>query len=396
MGTPADDEVQDVLAMSDEDFLNLSGPAAGETPQPTGAEEVTEPASDDAPADTALPVENTEPPETEEEEPGKPESEEDDPENLAQLDEGKEEGDKSKPEAGSEPGKEKAASTEGKETEAKPVDYKQFHDEIMKPFKANGKMIELRTPEEAIQLMKMGANYTRKMQDLQPHRKVLLMLENNGLLDEGKLSYLIDLDKKDPTAIAKLVKEAKIDPMDIDVNADTAYREGNHLVSDEEASFRNALDEISSSDSGKATLHVINSTWDQASKELLWKQPGVMSLINVQRETGIYDRIVTEIERRKTLGQLPQQQSFLQSYKEVGDALVASGAFADIVQQEQAPTAKPAPVATRTVAPKPQVKNGEKVSAAAPTRSSPRPVKPLINPLAMSDDDFLKDFQGRL
>lgn len=61
--------------------------------------------------------------------------------------------------------------------------------------------IELRDSSEAVQLMQKGANYTRKMQDIAPHRKVLLMLENNGLLDEGKLSYLIDLEKKNLTPL---------------------------------------------------------------------------------------------------------------------------------------------------------------------------------------------------
>ena len=51
--------------------------------------------------------------------------------------------------------------------------------------------------------MQMGAGYGRKLQDMQPHLKTLRMLEKNNLLDEGKLSYLIDLDQKNPDAIKK-------------------------------------------------------------------------------------------------------------------------------------------------------------------------------------------------
>ena len=97
-------------------------------------------------------------------------------------------------------------------TESEKTDYEAFYKEVMTPFKANGKLIELRNPAEAVQLMQMGANYTRKMQAIQQHRKVLTMLENNGLLDEGKLSFLIDIEKKNPDAIQKLVKESGIDP----------------------------------------------------------------------------------------------------------------------------------------------------------------------------------------
>ena len=102
----------------------------------------------------------------------------------------------------------------------KAVDYKAAYEKIMTPFKANGKLISLESPDEAVRLMQMGANYTKKLQALQPQLRMLRMLENNGLLDEQKLSYLIDLDKKNPSAITKLVKESGIDPIDIDIEKD--------------------------------------------------------------------------------------------------------------------------------------------------------------------------------
>src|SRR5690606_26772936 len=200
-------------------------------------------------------------------------------------------------------------------------DYKAFYERIMAPLKANGKTIDLRNPEEAIQLMQMGANYTRKMQAIAPHRKVLLMLENNGLLDEGKLSFLIDIEKKNPEAIKKLIKDAGIDPREIDLEDPDAkpYLVGNHRVTDEEASFRAVLDDLGSNPEGKATLQAIQAQWDQASKEVLWKQPEVMTLIHQQRENGIYDRISAEMERRRTLGMIPPNVPFLPAYKAIGD-----------------------------------------------------------------------------
>ena len=197
-----------------------------------------------------------------------------------------------------------------------------FYNSIMTPFKANGKMIELKSPAEAISLMQMGANYTRKLQDIQPHRKMLMMLENNGLLDEGKLSFLIDLDKKDPEAIKKLVKDSGIDPLDIDLDKVT-YRPGDHSVTNDEATFRSTMDDLIKSDpKGQATVSVIYETWDDASKEVLWKQPELMTAIHEQRENGIYDAITAEVDRLTTLGQIPPNTSFLQSYKAVGDYMV--------------------------------------------------------------------------
>jgi hypothetical protein len=277
------------------------------------------------------------------------------------------------------------------------VNYETFYKQVMAPFKANGKTIELRTPEEAISLMQMGANYTRKMQDIQPHRKTLLMLENNGLLDPDRLSLLIDVEKGNPEAIKKLLKDKGVDPMSIDTSEDSTYLGGNHKVSDEEANFRNALDELSSNPDGKATLQTVNSTWDQASKEVLWKEPQILSVIHQQRENGVYDRITAEVNRRQALGQVPVGTPFLQAYKAVGDAMQAEGKFNDIVAQS--PGSAPAaaqPVVTRVVAPKPAVANGDLASAAAATRSTPRKVEKAVNPLSMSDDDFLKQMANRV
>jgi hypothetical protein len=289
------------------------------------------------------------------------------------------------------------AKSQAKTGESAAPDYEGFYKRIMTPFKANGKMVELRTPEEAVQLMQMGANYTRKMQDLVPHRKALLMLENNGLLDEGKLSYLIDLDKKNPEAIKKLVKEAGIDPMEIDTTSEPAYRAGNHRVTDEEAAFRVALDDMKSNQPGLDTLQVINTDWDQASKELLWKSPEVMAIIQQQRESGIYDRITTEMNRQKTLGQITPTTPFLQAYKAIGDQLVAQNAFADLVPKPGSSTAAtPAVVATTVRAPKAAVANNEKARAASSTRTSAQTQTDSINPLAMSDDEFLKRMKNRI
>ena len=266
------------------------------------------------------------------------------------------------------------------------VDYKAGYEQLMAPFKANGKTMQVKSVEEAIQLMQMGANYTRKMQELQPHRKTLLMLENNGLLDEGKLSFLIDLDKKNPEAIKKLLQDANINPLDVDMDKESTYQEGNHKVSDEEAQFRLVLDELNSNPVGRETLQTINSTWDQASKEVLWKQPEVMNTIHQQRENGIYARITAEIDRRRTLGQIQVGVPFLEAYRVVGDELHRSGAFNDLFK----PKASVTPVATRAAMPKPTGMD-PKVEAAAVHRGSPsKTPSPFEAMQKASDDEFLK------
>lgn len=402
-----------VLGMADEDFAKLNGPPVAEAiGEAAGAGKTDEEeASSQNESDVAGEPTGSEQ-QVSNEEGG-------DPEEGATATNVDESGDKSKEgdnlpqdkslEAGkpaeqgtkNEEAKPPVAGSEVQGEQAAPVDYEASYKKLMAPLKANGKTIEIKSPEEAVQLMQMGANYTRKMQALAPHRKILLMLENNGLLDEGKLSYLIDLDKKDPNAIKKLVKESGIDPLDIDTSQDPSYQQGNHTVGDEEVSFRTTLDELSSNSDGVETLRVINTQWDQASKEILWKQPDIMELIHEQRGNGIYDRITTELERQKLLGAVPSHVPFLQAYKKIGDDLAAAGAFADISAKSPTNTTPPVtvPVATRKAAPKPAVANNDKATAASSTRTTSRKADTAVNPLALADDDFMKQvaaFQGRV
>ncbi len=265
--------------------------------------------------------------------------------------------------------------------EAQPIDYEAFYKEVMSPFKANGKEISLRNTQEAITLMQQGANYTRKMQDIAPYRKVLKMLESNDLLDENKISYLIDVDKKNPEAIKKLLVDGNIDPFEIDMTVEPKYQEGGHKISDADFRFQTALDELSSTEAGENTLRVLNS-WDNASINALYSDPSGISAIHDQIQSGVYDRIKDEIERAKVIGSIPSDMPFLEAYQTVGNAMLA--------QQQRQPIATGAsPAAYNT-------QTDSRVRSASIPRQSPRTQHKLVNPLELSDEDFLKQFEGRL
>lgn len=324
-----------------------------------------------------------------------------------------------KSDEGSNDGTEGAGEKEPKEDEAKAKAAEGDKDKdkkdegadtgftVPKSFKANGKEIELRSPEEALKLMQMGANFTRKMQELAPHRKVLMMLQDNKI-DESRLSFLIDLENKNPEAIKKLIKDAGIDLNEIDLETESNYVAGNNLVGDDEVGFRTVADDLASDPAGKQTIMVINTTWDDVSKEVLWKQPQLMQVMHEQRQSGIYAQITAEIDRQRALGVIPAATPFLEAYKTVGEQIVAEmrkqseadeGKQNDGVNAEGKPAVakpEPTPVATRTATLKSDVANSDKVAAASPSRSSNATgTKTVINPLNMADDEFLKQMEGR-
>lgn len=302
---------------------------------------------------------------------------------------------------------EKAAEEAAKTGEL--PDYEAFYKQVIGPIKGGKKLIEIKTPEEAIKLMQMGAGFGRKMQEIQPHLKTLRFMEANGLLnvDQADLAYLVDLKNKNPDAIKKLIKESGIDPLDINNDEPVNYRTNIPEVTDQEVNFREALSDLASQEGGLETISVVEKTWDKESHEALMREPGLLSVIQAQRDTGIYDRITTEMERQKALGNIPHTTPFLQAYQQVGNHLRDTNGFADLVEKarqaepEAKPEAKPAPVAqpqiidTKVIAPKPSVSNNDKAKAAATTRNSPKTAAPLVNPLAMSDEEFEKQFGTR-
>ena len=411
----------DILAMTDEEFEKLSGPPELDTSEETASagdpeeeELVDEEASEgDENSSERDPQENTQTDsgdsdeESGEEDPPASDTDEDSEGDSAsgsrnvfkgegedpaeQNPKGSEEEEESDTTAQPDKeGKDKDKSSE-KENSEDPK-YKAFYERVMAPFKANGKLIKLESAEEVIQLMQMGANYTKKMQALQSSKKFLMMLEANGLLNEEKLSFLIDLDKRDPEAIKKLLKDASIDPLELDIS-EVNYKGGNHTVSDQEAALATALDDLQSRPGGKETIQSVNG-WDPASKKALWENPDLLNIIHEHRENGIYELITTEMERLKMVGQIAPTAPFLAAYKSVGDALAAKGAFQHLAQP--APNSAQQPVAGRTPVAKRPAKTpatkapDKRVRAAAPPRSVNRSVKEITNFLAMSDEEFEK------
>lgn len=271
--------------------------------------------------------------------------------------------------------------------------YKAAYEQLMVPFKANGKEFKPESPEEVIRLAQQGANYVKKMTALKPNLRMMRMLENNGLLDEEKINFLIDLTSGNQEAVKKFLKDQSVDPMDIDIDEESKYQPGNHKVTDQELTFSDTLQDVMSTEGGPRTVQIIQNQWDDRSKEAVYQDPSILSLINEQRRNGIYDRIAVEMDRRKTLGILTDSTPFLEAYRNIGDELHQAGR---LIPQEQARTA-PAqstqprqPVASRpghsrTVS----APNAAAARAASPARTSPKQPRPEFDPLSMTDEEIM-------
>lgn len=278
--------------------------------------------------------------------------------------------------------------------ESKDVDFKAFHEKITGPFKANGKTMQVDNVEDAVRLMQMGANYNRKMAAMKPGLKVLKMLEKSELLDESKLNFLIDLNEGNPDAIKQLLRDSKIDPMDLNLEESADYTAANRSVNDNEIELDTVIESIRDTDAYTRTIEVVTNQWDGASKQIVAETPQLLTVINNHVDSGIYDLISTEVDKERMLGRL-EGISDIEAYRQIGDALKERGDFDHLGENpSNSSNAAPAPKPTAKVD---DEKRRQRRQAARPSKpAAPTSNSPDFNPLALSDEKFMEQYDPRL
>lgn len=214
----------------------------------------------------------------------------------------------------SEESEEEKDSLESTDETDKEVDYKAFYETMTKPFKANGRDVQITNADDAIRLMQQGANYSKRMEELKPKRALIKALEDNGLADKEKLGFLIDLAKKDTKAIAKLIKESEIDLYDIDTEQADSYQPNYQIT--EPTAFEDVMNELVSNDPSFIDTLTLMGNWDTTSKDAMYNQPEMLREIARQKANGSFDKIVAIVENERMLGRMTDIP-FLQAYAQV-------------------------------------------------------------------------------
>jgi hypothetical protein len=359
------------LAMSDDDFINKPVQAAA----PESSEDTTDTTEDD-------------------------DQDQDEPDGDATQTEEEEEEDTQDPvETGEESELEEEEQAESESLEQAALDFEAEYKKILAPFQANGKAMQVDNVDDAIKLMQMGANYNKKMAAMKPGLKVLRMLEKAELLDEGKLNFLIDLNKRNPEAIKQLLKDGNIDPDALELDQDSEYKPSDNAVDDNEIELDAVIDDISHTTAYSRTIDIVGSLWDKESKQIVATQPQLLKVINAQVANGVYDLISTEVDRERMFGRLTDV-SDIEAYRQIGDKMQSQGAFNHLAPKdpalvkatEAAPVTKPDATADALEAEKRRAKR----KAAGPTKPAAQTRTEDFNPLAMSDEEFMKQHDPRL
>ena len=376
------------LEMSDEELMNLDPSTLDQFDEPQPAEATGGEAPEVAEAGEAVEEEDQESDEVPEQPAASSEEEQEEEVVDAPAQDVKPEGKQ-----------EEEVTPEAEVASGKEVDYKAEYEKLLKPFKANGRDIQVGSVDDAVALMQMGANYNKKMAALKPNMKLMKMLENHDLLSEDKLNYLIDLSRKDAGAINKLIKESGIDPLTLDTEKADGYTPKSYKVDEREIELDMVLEQIQHSQAYPKTLEVVSKQWDPASRQTVANSPQLLKIINDHVDRGIYDVISAEVERERIFGRL-NGMSDIEAYRQVGDSIQARGGFDHLVQKRtdhgQQAAARPV-----VVQPKPKMAENDKLremrkaaSTSQPAASSGKSVSDF-NPLSLSDEEFSKLVQPK-
>lgn len=256
---------------------------------------------------------------------------------------------------------------------------KKFYEEITSEFKANGRMMSITNPSDIKALMQQGINYSKRMAELKPSMGILRTLEQHGLMDNDKISYLIDLHNKDPKAIAKLVKDSGIEAYDLE-NEDTEdYVPVNKVQ--EETKFQAVVNELKTSPKFNELLNTIATSWDTESMQFIVSNPNVLRVFEKQLDSGDFDKIMKTVEYERLCGRL-QDVSMIEAYSTVENQLNVGTAPSKPAEK------KPAFTAPR---PKPVTKsNNSKKRKVASPNANPNEQVSSFDPLTASDEEIMR------
>jgi len=284
--------------------------------------------------------------------------------------------------------KKDSTDTKGDTPETTEFDYESAYKRVSEPFKANGTDMQVKDPEDIVRLMQMGANYQKKMAQLKPNLKIIKMLENNDLLSEDKLHNLIDLSKKDPKAIAKLVKESDVDPLDIDKDVPSDYQPTDYTISDKEYNLDEVLDDIKHTDTFNRTINVLTKEWDADSKSTISDYPEIIRIVNSHMSSGVFDKVNTVLQRDKALGKMPGI-SDVDAYRQIVEFMHKNG---ELYQSDDKKTSN---VSSKTDE-KAEADRNKKRKAVAPVKQTTTKKAPTDEDfLGLSDEEFMKKYAVR-
>ena len=255
------------------------------------------------------------------------------------------------------------------------LDYKAMYEDMMGPVKVGGKEFKVKSVDDAKKLLGMGFSFSENMQGVKPLRAVGKTLESagiivNGVVDEVALTRLIDIQNGDKNALAQLMQEKEIDPLDVETE-DISYTPTATMATEQSLAIEDVERELISRGSVDSVITQLD-TLDDKSKEFFNESPQNLLALDDDIKSGVFDQVMQTVRYEKSLGRL--------------SGVSDMEAYIQMVTTQQ-----PAQQMTPEVKAEPKASSSRKKAAGlskrAPVKKQTQPKHDLVN---MSDEDFEK------
>nr|DAS77098.1 MAG TPA: hypothetical protein [Caudoviricetes sp.] len=246
-------------------------------------------------------------------------SEEDYQKALQQITSEPEEQPKEEPNTGSTEGVPAEPSLEG-QTDTTELSAEEFRDLLTKPFKASGREVVFKDPQDILRLMQQGFDYQKKMAGFKPQKRIIKTLEQHGLLDEAKLNQLIELSQGKPEAVAQFLKDRNIDTFELPDVEEKPHQYGNYMVNEQQVEFEEKVNELRGTQYGNAVLNFVNSLPDQDFTTVFNNQK-ILDDLTFHAQSGLLDDALNQLAADRAVGKVPRDMTPLDAYNAISGYL---------------------------------------------------------------------------
>ena len=246
-------------------------------------------------------------------------SEEDYQKALQQSTSEPEEPPKEEPNTGSTEGVPAEPSLKG-QTDTTELSAEEFRDLLTKPFKASGREVVFKDPQDILRLMQQGFDYQKKMAGFKPQKRIIKTLEQHGLLDEAKLNQLIELSQGKPEAVAQFLKDRNIDTFELPDVEEKPHQYGNYMVNEQQVEFEEKVNELRGTQYGNAVLNFVNSLPDQDFTTVFNNQR-ILDDLAFHAQSGLLDDALNQLAADRAVGKVPSDMTPLDAYNAISGYL---------------------------------------------------------------------------
>jgi hypothetical protein len=278
-------------------------------------------------------------------------------------------------------------SNEQQETETTEIDYKKFYETVTQDFKASGKVIPgVKEPEKFIKALQMATDYALKTAALKPALKRVKMLD--GITDE-EFTEMLDFRKRNPEVLKKALKEAQLDPLDLDLE-DIQYTPQSKIMSDADYEFKETIEKLSQEDTVafQRTQNIVLNELDSSSKTTVLSNPHILAALQSEVASGRFEKIQAQALQLKAFGgynNVPDIELYSMIANEMDKQAMASNPVQSGGMNPQvANTVQPNNVSK----PNPELEDKRVRAGIQPKTSTP--VVKKYDPTKLSDEEFMK------